>query len=480
MDAAAPDPCQLRKSERDGMMIRTTWAPAFLLAATGLGANLPDARAATVRFGLVIDQPAVDGRIVVAPGQKVPYRITALIQPSDPNTPDNDGAAFLSISLQTDLGVAQAPATLDPLIARNFTFVPSGGTSQGDDLVQIGGAQNTLSGSAIPGIALNQPQVIASGELATPASEGLFSLSVSGSANVLRPGSTSLAMAATALAGEPLTLQTLASAAANPLAAPMSAAVRFGLATTATVTDGQVIVAPGTRVPYQITAVVTTTDPLSDGVSTGLALFRINLSSNLTVPQSAVVFDSAVAGAFTVLPNGGIPVDDDLTAITGGQPLAIAVVPDIGTVEPQVIAGGELATPQSEGVFTISVTGQAAVLDSSPSRSLAVGATMKLGPSLVIRTSTPATGQTGDDTTTNAGGTDTNTGDTTTQPGENTTTTTTTTQPAPKFSFSEGLLIGLGILLVIIGLGWWGGGLIAALGLAFLPLIALLFLHRIL
>lgn len=126
--------------------------------------------------------------IVVQPGVTVPFQIVAEVI-NDPSAPANAGLAAFSMNVITDLSVAQPePLRLSPGVASAFTFGQSVGTSLSDDIVNITGQQFNDLGVITTGVALNQPEVIATGELATPGFEGTFNVNVTGVANIFGLG----------------------------------------------------------------------------------------------------------------------------------------------------------------------------------------------------------------------------------------------------------------------------------------------------
>jgi hypothetical protein len=162
-----------------------------------LGAMLLAARpaaAATVQFDIFPIGGQGGDVVVVAPGEPVSYELTALVSSDSPDEQDNNGLAFFSVTVETDLGVGQMPAdALDPVIAAAFSIAQGLGTPADDDLIQIGGGQNTfVEGSAAAGIALDHVQLLARGSLQTPQMEGTFTVIVRAPSppNVLNPGST--------------------------------------------------------------------------------------------------------------------------------------------------------------------------------------------------------------------------------------------------------------------------------------------------
>ena len=170
------------------------------------------ASAATVTFDIVPTGAHAAGatEVVVAPGQEVPYEITASVTSDDTTAQDNNGLAFFTLTLETDLGVAQMAADkFDADIAQAFTLLAGLGTPSDDDLLEIGGGQNTfLPGAATTGVAVGQTQVLVRGRLTTPQTEDTFTISLAGSANAFDPGSDTSVSPATVSIGPGFTIRT--------------------------------------------------------------------------------------------------------------------------------------------------------------------------------------------------------------------------------------------------------------------------------
>ncbi len=158
-----------------------------------LGALMTSAAtAATVRFDIAPAGGEPGDAVSAGPGDEVCYELTAIVTSDDPAASDNDGLAFFAVNVETDLGVTQSPVDeLEPVIADNFPIVQSLGTPAADDVLSIGGAQNTFTGDVQTGIALGQTQVLARGRLVMPGAPGTFTVAgPTGTANVFRVGST--------------------------------------------------------------------------------------------------------------------------------------------------------------------------------------------------------------------------------------------------------------------------------------------------
>lgn len=181
------------------------------LAAHGFLATLAStAGAATAVFDLV---PAADNtatQVTVGRAAEVPYQIFVQVFSDDPATVDNNGLSFFSLGINTEFGVQQPPLdSFAPIIAQSFVNVQSLGTPVNDDLVQIGGGQNTLAGGAVTtGIGTNQRQLIGQGRFLAPTQLGSFRVGIAADsqANVLLPGSLASSTAATVQAGPGFTV----------------------------------------------------------------------------------------------------------------------------------------------------------------------------------------------------------------------------------------------------------------------------------
>lgn len=137
----------------------------------------------------------------VAPGGTVDYEITGLV-----SSGDNLGLALCGVDLTTDTGIAQALAvegpSMGPFVKNDGITNPPpggyGGTVDADDLLQVGGGQNTIGNDGVPphpaypsgvvveGIAQGSSVVLATGTITAPAGPGTYTVSlVDPFANVL-------------------------------------------------------------------------------------------------------------------------------------------------------------------------------------------------------------------------------------------------------------------------------------------------------
>lgn len=125
--------------------------------------------------------------IQVEPGTVVSYQVGVFVQPT-PTFPNVNGLASFNIDILTNLGVAQRP--LDQFNASLIQSFPAGrslGTPLGDDIFEIAATQD-LSGFTNAGVGLGARQVIGTGQLITPNTEGDFQITVAGAASVLNTG----------------------------------------------------------------------------------------------------------------------------------------------------------------------------------------------------------------------------------------------------------------------------------------------------
>jgi len=135
---------------------------------------------------------AATSSTTVGLGNSVSYQITGVL--SDDG---NLGLAAFGVDLQTNTGLDQPSATEGPSMG---SFVKNegitnpagyGGTANADDLLQIGGGQNTIGndpndpnlpaypgGVVVTGIAVGTPVVLATGSVTAPTTEGAYEVSL--------------------------------------------------------------------------------------------------------------------------------------------------------------------------------------------------------------------------------------------------------------------------------------------------------------
>jgi len=127
----------------------------------------------------------------VAPGGTVDYQVTGLV-----SSGDNLGLALCGVDVTTDTGIAQdqavAGASMGPFVKDDGITNPAGygGTVDADDLLQVGGGQNTIgndgisphpaypSGTVVEGIAQGSSVVLATGTITAPATPGTYTVSL--------------------------------------------------------------------------------------------------------------------------------------------------------------------------------------------------------------------------------------------------------------------------------------------------------------
>jgi len=161
----------------------------LLLAVACILSTCPALSAATVLFDV---RPVVDGEpvikedpedqplVTVLPGEEVAYQMTALVTsaPEDPANPvprdaegrDNNGLSFFRFDLLTTLGVVQGPADgFVPPVDVAFRLLPNLGVVEGENILQIAAAQDTLTftGTLTAGIGWDEPQPLVEGRLIT-------------------------------------------------------------------------------------------------------------------------------------------------------------------------------------------------------------------------------------------------------------------------------------------------------------------------
>jgi hypothetical protein len=156
-------------------------AVAFSVIGSATGAAL----GATFTIDIFATEDPEAEQITVAPNDMIAYTVVGEMFSDDDATPDNEGLAGLIFDIVTDLGVTQPAATeIDPDVAAALSFQTSTGTSDGDDLLQLGGLQLILD-DAVTDLAVGGPQVIAQGVLVAPDVEGTFIVAIPDDGTVL-------------------------------------------------------------------------------------------------------------------------------------------------------------------------------------------------------------------------------------------------------------------------------------------------------
>jgi len=143
-----------------------------------------------------------------------------------------------------------------------------------------------------------------------------------------------------------------------------AATVRFDVRPAGGRPGDTVDVLPGGELAYEVTAEVVTPDPMMPD-NDGLALFMLDIETNLTVAQERVEFAPAIAAAFALFQSRGTPAGDDIHDISAAQDVASgAVLIGVGRDGPEPLVSGRLRAPEAVGTYRVSVRGvpQATVL----------------------------------------------------------------------------------------------------------------------
>ena len=153
-----------------------------------------------------------DFQVRVLPGGEIPYEIYVTVTSDLPAASDNGGLAFFSVNVATNLGVTQPPVDeLVPAIAQLFPIVQSLGSPIGDDVVQIGGGQQTFGGDVQFNVAVNQRTLLARGRVITPmVNLGIFAVGNGDgtTANVFREVGLAAATGANIASGQMIDVRT--------------------------------------------------------------------------------------------------------------------------------------------------------------------------------------------------------------------------------------------------------------------------------
>jgi hypothetical protein len=175
-------------------------SPLHPVVLTALLAVAPSPPLASSDLALAIRTPSGASTLVVGPGRVGHYEVIGTLSNST-----SDGLAYFSTTISFSGGpLAQAAnPTSAPMNAFSLPLGFSnpagfGGTIVGGQLVQVGGAQNTIQNSFAPapigtvqlGVALPAaPQLLVSGDLVAPYVVGTYTLDAQNTkANVLLPG----------------------------------------------------------------------------------------------------------------------------------------------------------------------------------------------------------------------------------------------------------------------------------------------------
>jgi len=145
-------------------------------------------QAAEVIFDVIPLNGVPGDTIIVKPCDEVSFLIEVIIVPDTPFSREIGGLAAFDLDLLTNLLTLQQRLTaFDPLIEDAFPENQSLGTPTGDDILGISGAQNPPPNPIIQEIAVHNPQPIATGTLITPNKEGIFNITLTGSAELFTP-----------------------------------------------------------------------------------------------------------------------------------------------------------------------------------------------------------------------------------------------------------------------------------------------------
>jgi hypothetical protein len=134
-----------------------------------------------------------------------------------------------------------------------------------------------------------------------------------------------------------------------------AATARFDVVPSQDGSTTAVTVEPGAQIEYWITVEVTSDDPTGPD-SDGLAIFQVDISTDLGVTQQpATAFDPAIAAAFTQFTQFGVVSDDDVDGIGAGQNTfdEASIQTGVGQSGPQTLVHGNLIAPQTEGQYTV-------------------------------------------------------------------------------------------------------------------------------
>jgi hypothetical protein len=151
-----------------------------------------------------------------------------------------------------------------------------------------------------------------------------------------------------------LTVWLLAAACVLPAAGSLAATVRYNIVPASDRNARTRTILTGTPIKYYITAEVISDTAEAD--NSGLALFNINVETDLTVEQPpATEFIRDIFNTFTLFRSLGQPSDDDIIGIGASQSTftptsATTGIGQRGNVE---LVTGLLQSPDFEGEFTV-------------------------------------------------------------------------------------------------------------------------------
>lgn len=229
--------------------------------------------------------------------------------------------------------------------------------------------------------------------------------------------------------------------------AAQAATVTLNLVPVGATAGNEVVVQPGTPVDFRLVVLVESDTTEAD--NQGLSLFQIDLLTNSGVDQQPLTaFADDITNNFTFGQSLGTPESDRITNIAGAQNLIAAnAFPGIGVGAYAEIGHGTIQTPTTETSFipTISTSSVVFVLGPNADNPGPLQATLKIGDSFTIRTSTTAGGGGTTDGTTTAGA-------------------------------DSAIQIGIGAALVLAAAFWLFGWLGLAFAAVIVPLLGLLLL----
>lgn len=244
-----------------------------------------------------------------------------------------------------------------------------------------------------------------------------------------------------------------------------------------------VVVEPGQDVPYILTAIVTSDDPINVD-NNGLAFFRVHIRTDLGVTQRPVdEFEPIIGENFTIQQNPGTPLEppgstgelQDIEQISGAVNTFVGLLPVFGIAqnEQQILARGRLATPNIEGDFSAIVRDDSTANVFQLPDNRVVTANIAIGTGMRISTRVSTGGGGGSDDGNGSDGTG-GTNGVGGSSGEDTggITLPTATQPATPLGEAVALTVGLGAL--VAGALLWGGPLLGMAALLLAPIIGIL------
>lgn len=128
--------------------------------------------------------PGLNPVVVIQPGAVVPFQVVATVTSNQAAT--TAGLASFDFGVTTNFGVAQTtPLAFGPAVSPIFTVNQNLGIPIADDVLGIAGGQDIGStGNISTGFAAGTQQVIATGQLLAPSTEGTFVVDLAGNATI--------------------------------------------------------------------------------------------------------------------------------------------------------------------------------------------------------------------------------------------------------------------------------------------------------